>query len=97
MIEFTTSRETHDPKAAYLSGRHERPGPAFQMLDEDVAYVKLSSAKVDDVGRYLEEAKNTQGLVIDIRNYPKEFMILYELGGHLVKEDTPFATFTRSD
>ena len=93
-LELLTRREPHDHRGAYLLRRRDLPGAAFRLLDDDVAYVKLSSAKVADVAQYMEQAKETKGLVIDIRNYPDEFMILYELGGHLVEEETPFATFT---
>jgi len=34
-------------------------------------------------------------LVIDIRNYPRAFMV-FSLGGHLVSEPTKFASFTYS-
>jgi len=44
----------------------------------------------------LDEAKDTQGLIIDIRNYPSEFMV-FALGQHLVYESTPFARFTIGD
>ncbi|MEM8711191.1 MAG: S41 family peptidase, partial [Planctomycetota bacterium] len=96
-IELRVERMKRDGKAEAKARPHERPGPAFERLSEDVAFVKLSTAKVADVLTYIEEAKGTKGLVVDIRNYPDEFMILYTLAGHLVTEPTPFAEFTRPD
>jgi hypothetical protein len=58
-----------------------------------VAYLKLSTIRVADVADYVERASGTRGLIIDIRNYPNEFVV-FALGGHLVSEPTPFARFT---
>ena len=75
---------------------HDRPGDTFQMLSSDVAYLKLSSIAVKDVVGYVERAKGTKGLVIDIRNYPSEFVV-FALGSLLVDGATPFARFTIGD
>ena len=47
---------------------HDLAGPAFQLLSKDVAYLKLSSVKVDDCSSYVEQAKGTKGWIIDARN-----------------------------
>lgn len=73
---------------------HDRPGDTFQFLSDDVAYIKLSSIRAQDIPGYLERASATRGLVIDIRNYPAEFVV-FALGARLVEEPTPFARFTR--
>jgi Peptidase family S41 len=75
---------------------HDRPGETFQLLSPDVAYLKLSTIRAADVTGYIERAAGTRGLIIDIRNYPKEFVV-FALGGHLVSEPTPFARFTVAD
>lgn len=75
---------------------HDRPGETFQLLADDVAYLKLSSVKAADVAGYINRAKDTKGLVIDIRNYPSEFVV-FALGSLLVDRPTPFARFTAGD
>lgn len=75
---------------------HDHAGDAFQLLADDVAYLKLSAVSRGDAVSYVERAEGTRGLVIDIRNYPAEFMV-FALGRHLVQEPTPFATFTKGD
>jgi len=75
---------------------HDHPGPAFRRLSSDVAYLKLSAVKIGDVPRYLEGTSGAKCLVIDIRNYPSEFVV-FALGQHLVKESTPFVKFTSAD
>jgi C-terminal processing protease CtpA/Prc len=75
---------------------HDRPGEAFQLLADDVAYLKLSSIKMADVAGYINRAKDTKGLIIDIRNYPSEFVV-FTLGSLLVDQATPFVHFTSGD
>jgi C-terminal processing protease CtpA/Prc len=96
--------ESLDVAAARVSGAapregistHDLPGDAFRLLSKDVAYIKISALKSDDVAKYIDTAAATKGLVIDIRDYPSDFPI-FELGGRLVTKDTPFARFTRGD
>jgi len=75
---------------------HDLPGETFRLLSPEVAYLKLSSVKAADAARYIESAAKTKGLVIDIRNYPSEFMV-FALGELLVDKETPFARFTAGD
>lgn len=87
------------PRTAPLAtGRaaHSLPGAAFRWLTPDVAYLSLHALKVADVDRDMQEAARAHGLIIDIRNYPAEF-VLFALGGHLVDRPTPFARFTVCD
>jgi C-terminal processing protease CtpA/Prc len=94
-IDITTPRIA--PVAGDRSGStHDRPGETFQLLSDQVAYLKLSSVKSADAAKYVEGAKGTKGLIIDIRNYPSEFMV-FALGSLLVEKETAFARFTAGD
>ncbi len=75
---------------------HDLPGETFQMLSEEVAYLKLSTVVEAEVGEYITRAAAAEVLVVDIRNYPSEFVV-FALGGRLVPEPTEFARFTRGD
>lgn len=75
---------------------HDQPGETFRLLSKDVAYLKLSSVKAADAAHYVEGAAGTKALIIDIRNYPSEFMV-FALGQLLVANETPFARFTVGD
>jgi len=79
-----------------LPSTHDLPGPTFRLLSKDVAYLKLSSVKMADCAGYIQQAAGTKGLIIDIRNYPSEFVV-FSLGSHLVKTQTTFARFTDMD
>ena len=72
---------------------HDHAGPTFRLLSDDVGYLTLSSITRGAVAEHIAAAQGTRGLVIDIRNYPGQFVVL-TLGGHLVEEPTPFAKFT---
>jgi C-terminal processing protease CtpA/Prc len=76
---------------------HDLPGEAFQLLSKDVAYLKLSAitrgASMQD---YINRAAGTKGLIIDIRNYPSDFVV-FTLGSLLVDHPTEFARFTIGD
>jgi hypothetical protein len=76
--------------------RNDRPGETFQMLSPEVAYLKLSSIKVADVAGYVSKAAGAKALIVDIRNYPSEFVVL-TLGSLLVDEPARFARFTMAD
>lgn len=75
---------------------HDLPGPAFRLLSNDVAYLKLSSVKAAEAAHYIESAAQTRGFIIDIRNYPSQF-VPFAIGSLLVEQKTPFARFTLGD
>ncbi len=85
-----------DPAEVMRTAYHDRPGPAFQKLSPEVAYLKLSNVKSAEAAQYIRDAAGTKGLIIDIRNYPSEFMV-FALGALLHKEKTPFVNFTYID
>jgi C-terminal processing protease CtpA/Prc len=59
----------------FKAGNHDQPGETFRRLSKDVAYLKLSSVKAADAAQYVDSAAGTKGLIIDIRNYPSEFVV----------------------
>jgi hypothetical protein len=79
-----------------MSGSHDRPGDTFRRVSGELAYLKLSSVRVADAADYVRQAAGARCLLIDIRNYPSEFVV-FALGNRLVAKRTEFATFTRGD
>ncbi|MGD0788987.1 MAG: S41 family peptidase [Terracidiphilus sp.] len=96
--ETVTVKSNRIPAAGMTGIRytHDLPGNTFRLLSDRVAYLKLSSVKVADIDRYLQLAAKTQGLIVDIRNYPSEF-VPYALGSHLIEQPMPFVKFTVGD
>jgi len=76
--------------------QNDRPGDTFQMLSPDVAYLKLSSIKATAVAGFIEKARTAKALIVDIRNYPSDFVV-FSLGSLLVDSRTPFVAFTNAD
>ncbi len=95
-LQLSAQRQPLASTNARAGVTHDRPGEAFQLLSPDVAYLKLSSVQAGQAASYVERAKGTRGLVIDIRNYPSEFVV-FALGSLLVDRPTPFARFTSGD
>ncbi len=75
---------------------HDLPGATFRLFSNDVAYLKLSSVQAQQARSYVQQALGTKGLIVDIRNYPAEFVV-FALGSLLVDRPTPFVRFSSAD
>ena len=75
---------------------HDLSGETFRILPEGISYLKLSSVKADQVAEYLKSATETKGLIVDIRDYPSDYVV-FALGSHLVQMVTPFVRNTGAD
>jgi C-terminal processing protease CtpA/Prc len=95
-FELTAPRVPWDTLDVMSFQNHDLSGDTFRLLSKDIAYLKLSSVKSAEVVHYIESAAGTRGLIIDIRNYPSEF-VAYSLGQLLVDRPTTFVRFTRGD
>lgn len=95
-VEITAPRQPLAVREQMSGGTHDLPGDTFQLLSDQVAYLKLSSVRAAQTSSYVDRALGTKGLVIDIRNYPSEFVV-FTLGSLLVDQPTPFARFTIGD
>ncbi|UWZ82709.1 S41 family peptidase [Occallatibacter riparius] len=97
-IDVTRAGKTETIKTQRVADKagfatHDKGGDTFQLLSPSVAYVKLSSIKASDLPGYFAKAKGTKGLIVDIRNYPSEFMP-FAIGQYFATKPTPFVSFT---
>ena len=67
----------------------------FKMLDPEIAYFDMGSINSSNFNEVFSKIKNTKGLVIDIRNYPSEFVV-FKLGKLLKPNFTRFVKFTNT-
>jgi C-terminal processing protease CtpA/Prc len=95
-VQITAQRQTLASLDQKVGRTHDLPGETFRLLSDQVAYLKLSSVQAAQVSNYVDRARATKGLVIDIRNYPSEFVV-FALGSLLVDRPTQFARFTVGD
>jgi C-terminal processing protease CtpA/Prc len=96
ILNLTPTRMSTDALDFSATYTHDLPGDTFQMLTRDVAYLKLSSVKVADSAKYIQSAAGSKGLIIDIRNYPSEFVV-FSLGALLISRPVDFVRFTQGD
>ena len=74
---------------------NDQPGDTFRRLSDDLAYLKLSTAKNAEAADYIRRAQGAKCLVLDLRNYPE--FVVFSLGPHLFAQEMPVALFTRAD
>jgi C-terminal processing protease CtpA/Prc len=95
-LSLTSMRVSAELLDFSSTATHDLPGATFQLLSPDVAYLKLGSVAAADSASYIQSAAGTKGLIIDIRNYPSEFVV-FTLGDLLVTQPTNFVRFTQGD
>ncbi|MEJ2206744.1 MAG: S41 family peptidase [Gemmatimonadota bacterium] len=95
-FELVAERAPLDELDARAGFTHDLPGETVQRITDEVVYLKLSSVAAAEAADYVRQADGSKILVIDIRNYPSEFVV-FALGRHLVTEPSEFARFTRGD
>ncbi len=69
---------------------------SYKMLDNNIGYVTLQTIKEEDISKIKSEFKDTEGIIIDIRNYPSTF-VPFSLGSYFVSSSTPFVKFTNGN
>jgi C-terminal processing protease CtpA/Prc len=70
--------------------------PMYQLLSDDIGYINIGKIQTDSLPVIFEKFVNTKGIIIDIRNYPNEFMP-YAMGRYLKPTNTPFVKYTGPD
>ncbi|MHC4407185.1 MAG: hypothetical protein ACYTG0_46835 [Planctomycetota bacterium] len=75
-MSLETTRTALERSDLRVGRTHDLPGDTFRLLGKDVAYLKLSSVVAAEAASYMERADGTKGMIIDIRNYPSEHIVL---------------------
>ena len=94
--EFPVTVERVLPSKLNLAMNYGTPdpkAPAWKMLPGNIGYLALGTIKNAELPAIMEQAKGTKGLVIDIRNYPSEFVV-FSLSKYLLDKRTDFVTFS---
>ncbi len=66
----------------------------FKLINKDIAYINNGSLKRAFLPTIWKAMKDTKGLIIDIRNYPTDFLV-YDLSGYLLPKSYPFVKFAK--
>ncbi len=81
-------------KMVYSRFRSDANEPSLRLFNnEEVAYLNLGTLRTDSLSNIFNKIKNTKGLIIDVRNYPREFFP-FSLGNYLLPEQTVFVMFS---
>ena len=72
---------------------HHKPDSCYRLLSPEVGYIYLGNIQQHLLPAIFEKFKNTKGIVIDIRNYPAQFVV-FSLGKYLLPKPTEFVRFT---
>jgi carboxyl-terminal processing protease len=67
----------------------------YKILDHNIGYLNLDQLEKNEVKAAMKELSSTNGLIIDIRNYPKG--VLYELIPYFSSSKKPFVKFIIPD
>ncbi len=84
----TIAYSKNKPKNIFNSG-----DTCFRYVSPKIAYLYLGSIKARYLPKIMKEIENTDGLIIDLRCYPSEFVV-YSLAEYLKPENTPFVKFS---
>ena len=70
--------------------------PSYKLLNDSIGYVTLATAKIAELKAIFKTFENTKGIVIDIRNYPADFMT-FEMAKYIKPASSPFVKFTNGN
>lgn len=71
----------------------ENKTPSHKILENNIGYVFPGSLKKGEIDSIMSVLANTNGLIIDFRCYPSDF-IVFSLGKYLMPEPTKFVKFS---
>lgn len=69
---------------------------AYKMLDNNILYIKHSLLTSKMLEENMDEWSKVKGVVIDNRNYPRDFLV-FKLGALLLPKPTDFVRFTNTN
>lgn len=88
--------ENKEIRGYYTWYKRENNGKSFKILDNNIGYITLKNIKKDDIVSIKSELKDTQGIIVDIRNYPSTF-VPFSLGDFLNSNRSEFVKFTQGN
>lgn len=83
----------YDDLDFYLLFRESSETKSYKILEDNIGYIDLGIIKQKEISDIKKELIDTKGIVVDIRNYPNDFVV-YSLGRFLVPKRNSFVKFT---
>jgi C-terminal processing protease CtpA/Prc len=69
----------------------------YKFLRKDIGYVTLGSINMEDIPVIRKEFMNAKGIIIDIRNYPKDMQAAFELARFFISKSNCYAKILRAN
>lgn len=68
----------------------------YDLIPYDMGYMNLGTLNVHQLETLFEQFKEKKGVILDIRNYPAEFQVVYKLSEYLMPQPVEFVKFTNA-
>jgi C-terminal processing protease CtpA/Prc len=65
------------------------------VLPNDIGYMSVQLMYEQILPKFFLKHKNSKGIILDLRNYPRDFQVVYKLSEYLMPHPTPFVKFAR--
>lgn len=85
--------KTYPPDSINRYKNLSKNDTCFKLIDNNIGYLYPGTIKQSYLPSIAKDLQNTRGLIIDMRCYPKEF-IVFSFGKYLMPVSTPFVKFT---
>ncbi|HEC44460.1 MAG TPA: peptidase S41 [Bacteroides sp.] len=73
-----------------------QPESCYSLINESIGYIYLGNIKNELLEDIFNQLSDTRGIIIDIRNYPSEFVV-FTMGKYLMPEPVEFVKFSNPD
>ncbi|KOS08371.1 hypothetical protein AM493_14975 [Flavobacterium akiainvivens] len=90
---FKATLPTYTKDEIDLKLLSQKKDTCFKMLSPKIAYMYPGTIKNEYIPQFFEDIKNTDGLVIDLRCYPSDFIVL-AVGEMIAKGSTEFVKWS---
>ncbi|MDO7845239.1 S41 family peptidase [Hymenobacter sp. M29] len=78
---------------AIESGTPDPQAPAWRLLPDNIGLLTIGTLRKSQVPDIMQAAQRTKGLIIDLRNYPADFVI-FDVAQYLMPQKTVFVKFS---
>ena len=81
--------------AAFATVKQEEK--CYKLIDNNIGYVTFANIKYGDIKKMKELFTNTEGIIIDMRNYPSVSGLTISLAPYFVSDSTPYMILTKGN
>lgn len=93
-VTYYKMLKTYTPMELMSDGKSWKPDTCFKMINNGIAYLNHGHLTIDYLSELWLQIAKSKGLIIDIRNYPKDFYVLNYLSNCLLATEFEFAKST---